>query len=326
MKFKKYKNNPVIPRTPGTFYSKHVANPDILLLNDRYYYYFRGQGKENHDQIGVAFSTLDEFDGINWEYYSENPVIPVGEKGDFDARHVLDPATVEHQGTIYLYYSGHPYQGTASIGLAISKDGINFKKASENSVIKDAIAPEIVIHDNQFYLFYQRSHQDGFFEVFCCPGDDGINFDMEREVRVFGPSNEKDAFDRFSISTVRIWQEGDYYYMTYGGNDKYKDYPCAIGLARSEDLFNWERYPGNPVLTRGEPGSWDEGGVWFATVYKLEDTCYLWYEGTGTGVGNDKAAESEISRLCREADYGGYGRTSFSQIGLATYQGEVPDW
>jgi hypothetical protein len=84
--------------------------------------------------------------------------------------------------------------------------------------------------------------------------------------------------------------------------------------------------PGNPILERGRPGTWDEGALWFATVYKKDNFYYLWYEGTGAGMGVATPEAEAASRLCREEDYGGYGKTSFSQIGLATYRGDMPQW
>jgi len=114
--------------------------------------------------------------------------------------------------------------------------------------------------------------------------------------------------------------------MMYGGCPRFFDYPIAIGLARSRDLLHWQRYPGSPILERGAPGSWDEGALWFATVLKKDQTYYLWYEGTGAGQGLESEENRQVSVLCREQDYGGYAVSSFSQIGLATFTGEIPDW
>ena len=66
--------------------------------------------------------------------------------------------------------------------------------------------------------------------------------------KIFTQSNIKGSFDEVSITTGRIWQEDDTYYMTYGGGNKFGDYPIAFGLAKSKDLFNWTRYPSNPIL------------------------------------------------------------------------------
>lgn len=41
--FSRYHRNPIIPRTPATFYSIHMANPDLLHFKDKYLLYFRGQ-------------------------------------------------------------------------------------------------------------------------------------------------------------------------------------------------------------------------------------------------------------------------------------------
>ena len=109
-----------------------------------------------------------------------------------------------------LYYSGHPRHGKASIGLAISDDGISFTKADSNPGISRAIAPEAVIHNGILYLFYQRDDA-GFFEVYCCTSEDGYSFNLDRGKKVFRPSSGDD-FDSFSISTVRIWKDEDFFY------------------------------------------------------------------------------------------------------------------
>jgi hypothetical protein len=115
--------------------------------------------------------------------------------------------------------------------------------------------------------------------------------------------------------------------MFYGGCSRWPDYPEAIGLARSRDLVNWERYPGNPVLERGTAGDWDEGALWFATVERIGGVYHLWYEGVGSDESLSGEARKEASRLCRNEDYGGYAETAFSQIGYALFQGSlIEDW
>jgi hypothetical protein len=50
-------------------------------------------------------------------------------------------------------------------------------------------------------------------------------------------------------------------------------------LARSKDLINWEKFPHNPVFECGEQGQWDDGAIWFGTVFEYRDRLYLLYEG-----------------------------------------------
>lgn len=326
IRFERYDKNPILPTRPGTFYSVHTANPDLLIFNNKIHLYFRGQGEENHDQIGVLYSDPDRFDGAHWDKGPDEPIIRVGSNhDDFDSGHVLDPAAIVHDSRVLLYYSAHNIdwkikENASFIGLAISRDGTNFEKHKANPILLGT-APEVVKFDGKIHLFLQRKTPGGFFEIWRFLSNDGIHFDEDQAQVVFQPSRIAGSFDCFSISTVRIWQEKEWFYITYGGCDRYFDYSLAIGLARSRDLTEWERYPHNPILERGEPGAWDEGALWFATVFKKGSTYYLWYEGAGTG-----KPGTEVSQICRDQDYGGYEKSSFSQVGLALFKGDSLAW
>lgn len=63
--WKRHPGNPVFPAEPGTWRESQTANPDLLLKDDVYYMYFRGQSK-GHDRIGVATIPRDKFDGVTW--------------------------------------------------------------------------------------------------------------------------------------------------------------------------------------------------------------------------------------------------------------------
>lgn len=326
IKFCKSAGNPIIPRKYNTFHSIHVANPDIIEMGEKYFMYFRGQDKEACDQLGLAFCEKNNFDGIHWNFHPANPIIRVDQTQDtFDNQHILDPAAIKTDGKVYLYYAGHSKERKFGIGLAISEDGIVFKKYSDKPLVAGALSPEIVFYNDSFYLFYSRLCENGNLDIYVCRSIDGINFNTKDEVKVFSPTGNKNDFDGFSISTVRIFKENGYFYMIYGGCDKYFDYPKAFGLARSKDLIKWERYPKNPVLSRGEEGDWDEGAVWFGTTIKHNGAFHLFYEGVGAGLGVISPEGKECSEICRNEDYGGYRKFSFSQIGTAVYNGSL-EW
>jgi hypothetical protein len=229
---------------------------------------------------------------------------------------------------VLLYYTAHP--GTqhasagASTGLAVSRDGIRFDRSP--APVVDGYAPEAVVSDGVVHLLFQREAAAGGFEVFLRTSSDGRDFSAKAEQRVFGGSGVAGAFDERSVATGRIWREGDWWVMAYAGCRRFLDYPEAVGLARSRDLRDWERYPGNPVLERGEPGTWDEGALWFPTVHVVGDTRWMFYEGCGAGLGTDTARARVTSAAVRDADYGGYDVVSFSSIGLARHTGPVAEW
>ena len=313
--FTRYPGNPVIPRTPGTFHSVHVANPDVILWRDKYTLYFRGQDQRGHDEIGVGWADPATFDGVHWQFSSGNPILRVSPTG-FDAAHVLDPGAVVVDDHVYLYYSAHPVEPTRApgTGLAISSDGIHFEKVATAPVVS-GMSPEVVYRNGTFYLFYTRPLMGGGQAWFVCPSQDGIHYNAWDERVALRPTRCTGDFDSHSIVTPRILWEAPYYYAIYAGSNRFADYPHAFGLARSRDLYHWERYPGNPVMLRGEPGTWDEGAMWFGTTMRHGDTYYMWYEGCGGG-----------GALSQNEDYGGYAKVTFSQIGMATCPAPFPDW
>ncbi len=305
-KWKRYKRNPVFPAVPGTWMESQTANPDLLLIGDTYYMYFRGQ-EGGHDRIGLATIPVDKFDGVTWDIFPE-PVIDVGEKGEWDETHLLDPAAVLVDGMVYLYYSAVCPECDRSICLAVSNDGIHFTKYESNPMIVGG-GPEIVRKNGVFHLYFWREKISGKgFQLHLAVSDNGYDFKELHEDPVL-PAGPDGAWDSHTAETPRIFEENDLYYMMYCGSDRNDDYPFHAGLATSRDLVNWEKYAGNPVFERGPEGTWDEGAIWFTTVEKVNGIYCLWYEGYGGGTS-------------RTEPYGSYLKGGKSQVGLATMAAE----
>jgi hypothetical protein len=65
--------------------------------------------------------------------------------------------------------------------------------------------------------------------------------------------------------------------MYYSGYDGVR---WSVGIATSTDGIGWTKYSGNPVLTVGNPGAWDDNSVWGVSVVKIAPTDYrMWYTG-----------------------------------------------
>lgn len=291
---------PVFPAQSGTWMAAQTANPDLLEMENAYYLYFRGQ-QGGHDRIGLATIEKDKFDGIHWNILPD-PVIDVGQPGDWDESHALDPATVRVGKTIFLYYSAVSPTCNRSICLATSTDGVHFEKYAKNPVVIGG-GPEIVFYQNLFYLFYWKPRSAGGFELYLATSRNGFRFEEIGEQPVL-PAGPPGAWDSHTVETPRIFREGALFYMLYCGSDRFDDYPPAAGLATSRDLLHWEKYSANPIFERGNAGDWDEGAIWFTTVEKINGVYYLWYEGYGGGT-------------ARLEPYGSYLQGGKSQVGLA---------
>ena len=294
--------NPVLPAIPDTWTESQTANPDLLLIGDTYYMYYRGQ-QGGHDRIGVATVARSRFDGVTWNFH-RTPIIDVGQPGSWDETHCLDPASALVKGRVFLYYTGVSPRADRAICLAVSKDGIHFTKYGKNPVVIGG-APEVVYHNNIFYLYFWKPvpGKKGF-QIHYATSQDGFHFTESSPAPAL-PVGPEESWDSFSVETPRIFSEGGLFYMVYCGSDRYKDYPWNAGLATSRDLVHWRKYAGNPIFSRGLPGMWDEGAIWFTTIEKIKGRYYMWYEGYGGGT-------------ARTEPYGSYLKGGKSQVGMAT--------
>lgn len=273
IKFDKHPINPIpsLATQEGTWKEDASMTVDLIQVGNDYLIYYVGKS-EGKDCIGVARCSVSEFDGVAWKDEPDNPILAPGEVGSFDDRHLVDPASVRWQGSVYLYYSALG-AGPDSIGLAISDDGISFDKHPEPVIV--GRAPEVVVHDGLIHMLYSMENPQGGYEFHLATSEDGFNF--KKQGPVFKPSES--GWDSLSVVTPRILSEEGIYILTYAGDRDEKDYPTGFGLAFSQDLRNWIKYPRNPVMSVGGPGEWDSRAVWFPEMFHAHEKYYMWYEG-----------------------------------------------
>ena len=87
-------------------------------------------------------------------------------------------------------------------------------------------------------------------------------------------------FDSTALRGNSVICDGGLYKMWYGG---YDGNPNKIGYATSIDGRNWTKQnSGNPVLTWGSSGAWDDSGLYMLYVMKDGSTYKMWYTGQHT--------------------------------------------
>ncbi len=310
-------HNPVIPATGDSWKSHWTANPDTLEFGGRVLLYYRGNGimpdtdGYRHDRIAVAELLDVTTDNIEFEDLADGqPVIDVGEPGMFDYIHVLDPSAVHFQDTIFLYYTAAG-EGPVSVGLAVSSDGIEFEKVGR---IVTGRAPSAVVLEDGIALLYQVPDAEGRQEFFMGFASDGINFELMHDEPVFAPTEAEQGWDSFDISTGRLYPYEDGFMMIYGGSSSLIDQPDYFGLARSSDLIEWERHPGNPIFGCGPKGSEDGGAIWFPALIETETHFVLLYEGSRGDYRGDLSSQicmSSVNKTFRAPDIVGSSSRSF---------------
>jgi hypothetical protein len=276
------------PRTP---LSEAVTTPDMLIWRGQPILYV-GAVHEGHERLMAVTLPADALrDARVLSAPQVTTAVDIGPHG-FDSEHVFDPAAVVVDEQVYLYYSA---VGAAEdrIGLAISDDGRVFAKHPQPVLI--GRAPEVFRFEGRLYLFYVRPMPGGGYAVFLAVSDDGRHFEPLRAQPVLEAAASP-AWDSYEVTTPRLFERRGVVYMLYAasGDPTRRDKPVRFGLARSSDLVQWERYPHNPVFHTGDPGTWDDGAIWFGTVFEWDERLYLMYEGGSADALTDTLAQTQV--------------------------------
>jgi hypothetical protein len=293
---------PFLRPHPRTLLSEAVTTPDILIWRGQPILYV-GAVQEGHERLmGVTLPPDALRNAKALSAPQATIAVDIGSHG-FDSEHVFDPAAVVVGEQVYLYYSAVG-AGEDQIGLAISDDGCAFAKHPQPVLI--GRAPEVVCFEGRLCLFYVRPVPRGGYAIFLAISDDGRHFETLRAQPVLEAAASP-AWDSYEVTTPRLFERHGVTYMLYAasGDPTRRDKPVGFGLARSSDLIRWERYPHNPVFHIGDPGTWDDGAIWFGTVFEWDERLYLMYEG-----GSARALPGSLAP---------------TQVGLAVLAGEAFD-
>lgn len=290
---------PYLSAAAGTAAPQAVTTPDPLWIDDQLTLLAGAVAAGTERIIRVPLQAADLTRCSGPDLNAASVVLDVGPH-DFDCRHVCDPAAIKLGGRIKLFYTAIG-NGADCIGQAESHDGLSFVK-SDHPVCTGR-APEVVERRGRLYLFHVLKGPRLGYQIHLAISTDLQTFQPVSSAPVVG-AGPLDGWDAFEVTTPRIFERNATYFMIYAGGSRpdRSDLPAALGLATSQDLVHWEKYPGNPVFKTGLPGAWDDGALWFGSALQLNESIYLLYEGG------------------RLADLGGpsLGRT---QVGLAEFPG-----
>jgi predicted GH43/DUF377 family glycosyl hydrolase len=154
----KYAGNPIlVPGAAGTWDDAGLLYCKVLLIGQTYFMWYSGRDGST-SRIGLATST----DGVAWTKHNANPVLGVGNPGQWDAYYVEDPAVASVNGILYMVYTARPNLSTQQIGLATSLDGVSWQKYASNPILtgqagwegSNVAVASLLLKDNTFHLWY----------------------------------------------------------------------------------------------------------------------------------------------------------------------------
>jgi len=255
----------------------------VILDGGVYKMWYTGfnSGVGSGNQIGYATSP----DGVNWIKYPGNPVIGLGEPGDWDEYAAGQPYVMKDGGVYKIWYWcwGNGY---GQICYATSLDGINWTK-NPNPVVPvgpegswdsaEIGGPSVLFDGLTYHMWYhgQNGPCCDNLQIGYANSTDGITW-IKHPTPVLTWSTPDNWDDDF-VSEPSVIMLNDTYYMWYLGNDGTGIH--QTGLATSTNGISWIKHP-DPVLPIGDSGSWDEKSAAWPSV--ITGSLQMWYAGMNT--------------------------------------------
>lgn len=275
----------------------HAQVPVVDILEDRlriYYATRNSSGKSN-----ISFIEVEKDCPSNILYTHQKVVLDFGKLGSFDDSGLMPTCIVNVDEKKYLYYIGWTTRGTVpyhnSVGLAISENGIDFKKAYEGPIITvNKLEPYfsgtafVMYHEKKFKMWYLscvgwqlvNEKAEPFYHIKYAESENGHDWNQTGKVALELLPGEG------GLVSASVLAKNNRFQMWYGvrGYSEYrtnKESSYRIGYAESKDGIHWERKDELSGIQRSEEG-WDSEMISYPYVI-MNKKPQMFYNGNGFG-------------------------------------------
>jgi len=205
--------------------------------------------------------------------HANNPVIRVGDKGEWDDQTLGCFTVLEDGGRFFFFSGGSRFAQPKNIGLATSEDGVHWTKYENNPLFPGSMPYAIKVAET-FRLYHPGKDATGRHGLLMKTSKDGFRWSEPRLVLpggILDPCVIQVAKDRFHLYFCAGGKK------TKNGTDvwEFQNY-----VATSKDGISWKKHP-EPILPLATEGNWDSMSHAGPCVLKLEDGFHLWYLGSG---------------------------------------------
>jgi beta-1,2-mannobiose phosphorylase / 1,2-beta-oligomannan phosphorylase len=231
--------NPVFAGTDCDTWDRKIRERGYILERDGggYDLWYTGYAGDRPATMSLGHAT--SHDGIRWSRDPGNPI--------FVDSWVEDMCVVRHDGNYFMVAEGK----NDVAHLLKSADGrkwtdhgsLDIRKCNGKPIDPGPYGtPTIWFESGTWYLFYER-------------GDQGIWLALSKDLKVW--TNLRDdpviamgpePYDKTAVALNQIAKRDGVYYGLYHANSNRPWKNWTTCLARSRDLVNWEKYPGNPIV------------------------------------------------------------------------------
>jgi sucrose-6-phosphate hydrolase SacC (GH32 family) len=239
VQFKPYAGNPVFAGTgAGTWDHKIRERGWVLRDGERWHLWYTGYGPERGSTMHLGYATSS--DGLHWTRHGDNPI--------FDQLWTEDMFVVKHNGKYYMVAEGRndiAHMLTSRDGLHWTSLGrLNIRYTNGEPLSAGPYGtPTFWIEGDDWYLFYER-------------GDRGVWLAKSRDRRTWTNVQDEpvlargpEAYDKHAVALNQVIRYGGRYYAVYHANaDPQWRGPWTTCIAASDDLVNWTKFDGNPII------------------------------------------------------------------------------
>ena len=248
----------------------------------------------------VAFAQADRPDAElerwlgpqSWTRDTPGPVLSLGKLGEFDDQHIFAPCVVRDADKFLLWFCGSG--GTVEdrvfgLGLATSSDGRNFRRHSDNPVLKftdgrhSVLTPTLLFDGNGTPI-----RQGGKLRMWFSSTD----FHDRTGLHTLHESTSEDGV-RWSPPSAALLK-GVYAPTVLKGGDRYRMWftdvsqgPWLIRYAESPDGKTWNAEP-QAVLQVDQP--WELSRLFYPAVRSVNGVLLMWYGSYWRGQESQKTA------------------------------------
>jgi predicted GH43/DUF377 family glycosyl hydrolase len=299
------RDNPVI-RYGAAWCRDFVAPSSLLVDGDTLVLYAEG-GADDRECIGRYSTPARSAYAARWTPDSANPLLEPSGDG-FDRGSVFDPAAIRFQDNIHLFYSAtakgaHAFAERAdtsggdtpddeTIGHAVeSEDGLRRTSAP----VMVGRCPYAIAWKDVLYLFYVKVVSGGY-RIYAARSSDGLAFTPLSSGPVLEVGGQG-QWDSYTVTTPKVFADGDRFVMLYAGDNRSLDDPTGIGIAVSDDLVRWRKHPGNPILRPGARGEFDSLSVGSAVPFQADGRWHILYAGTSRPLSEGLQSQIGVARL-----------------------------